>query len=516
MKENDMPRLHSSRLRVALVAMSFLTVLQVRAEAASQSASPAARGEPPGSDVFVMLREALLRDKASKESRFVAKLPGGSRLKLIEPGEAYLKVEVLSGTSPGGDPVRTSRKGAAVGWLSRDAASIFAPDSEGTSDLFAAGRALVPSEGHRRLAAAFLLCASERLRSAGPGDPALEVLLGETAEALAASGGPFPPGLEVVRRGSSAGTEPASWIYAGDAFRRALALTAKAEEGDDAARLKERAKAGTLRQQYAEPSAALTTLWQETAGWLELVESARDATALRGASERLGSASLSLGRLLLAAGRLEDLDKVEKRVRGAGERVRALGASERPGAKLLARAQILRLMRGNGPASFPQETRATLGPKSLSVRIEGKLGSLELVEESLVGGTRVGPRRKTAVPVLPVPGSLRLSPDGRAVAWIEVVSPSKLVPVVASLERDEPAREIALLSSGRPLRDQGLAHVVSSFSGWSKDGQRLGLSIQAWNDTPGPQARYSVVSVTTGELLFETSRDLKSFQRLIE
>ena len=95
----------------------------------------------------------------------------------------------------------------------------------------------------------------------------------------------------------------------------------------------------------------------------------------------------------------------------------------------------------------------------------------------------------------PVPGFLRISPDGRSVAWIEVSAPSRLVPVMTSLDRDEPAREIAFLSTGRPLRDRELTHVVSSLSGFSKDGQRLGLVIEAWNQTPGPAPRYSVVSV---------------------
>jgi hypothetical protein len=119
------------------------------------------------------------------------------------------------------------------------------------------------------------------------------------------------------------------------------------------------------------------------------------------------------------------------------------------------------------------------------------------------------------VPVLPVPGSLRVSPDGRSAAWVEVSGPSTLLPVIVSLEKDEPAREIAFLSSGRPLRDRTLSHVLSSLAGYSKDGQRLGLSIQAWNETPGPEPRLSVVSAATGELLFETSRDEKSFRRLL-
>jgi len=118
--------------------------------------------------------------------------------------------------------------------------------------------------------------------------------------------------------------------------------------------------------------------------------------------------------------------------------------------------------------------------------------------------------------VLPVPGSLKISPDGKSVAWVEVTGPASLLPVITSLDRDEPAREVAFLSSGRPMRDRALAHVVSSVSGFSQDGQRLGLSIEAWNETRGPSPRYSVVSVATGELLFETSKDMRGYRRLLQ
>ena len=121
-----------------------------------------------------------------------------------------------------------------------------------------------------------------------------------------------------------------------------------------------------------------------------------------------------------------------------------------------------------------------------------------------------------AVPILPVPGSLRISPDGKSAAWVEVVGPTTLMPVTASLAKDEPAREVAFLSDGRPLRDRSLAHVVGAISGYSADGTRLGLSISAWNDTPGPSPRFTVVSVATGELLFETSKDMRAFQRLLQ
>jgi hypothetical protein len=520
---------YASRLRVSLGAVTLLTLVRLRAEAAEPLPLPNARGEPPGSDVFVTVREALLRDKPSKESRFLAKLPGGSRLSLIEPGEVYLKVEVVSAALPASEPAKEKelKPRAATGYLSREVASIFPPGTVGTADLVAAGRALASADTHRRLAAAFLLRGSERLRAEGPGDPAVELLLGETAETLAAAGGPFPPGLEVAPRPAApligvpaapdAPGAPTRWSYTGDAFRRAVSLAgASGSETEEAESWKERARAGLVRQQFPETSSSLPVLWQETAAWLELVESATDAGVVRVSSERLGTGALALGRMLLAAGRLEDLEKLETRVRGTSARVSARPPGDGPGRRLLARAQVLRNMRGTGAASFPQEARMRVGPKDLLVRIDGKLGSLALIEQSSVGATRVGPFKKTAIPILPVPGSLKVAPDGKSAAWIEVVSPSKLVPVVAVLDRDEPAREIAILSSGRPLRDQGLSYVVSTLSGYSKDGQRLGVTIQAWNETPGPEPRYSVVSVATGALLFETSKDTKSFQRLIQ
>jgi len=534
-----------SRLRVSVGAMTLLTLVRLRAEAAEPgSSTPSARGDPQAADVFVTVREALLRDKPSKESRFVARLPGGSRLKLVGPGDNYLEVEVVAGTAPTADPpkeLKSSR--SSRGFLSREVAAIFPSGPTGTADLVAAGRALAGTETHRRLAAAFLLRASERLREEGPGDAGVELLLGETAETLAASGGPFPPGLEVsptplsvtspsvpppsslssvssASSASSAGA-PVRWTYTGPAFERALSLAALSDDADSVSR-KERARAGVVRQKFPSTStmtpssSSLTSLWQETAAWLELVETGTDPAVLRSCSDRLGAGALALGRMLLAVGRLDDLEKLEKRVADAGTRLAGIPGQEAAGKKLVGRTSLLKTMRGTGTGSFPQEVRARIGPKEILLRIDGKLGALLLVEQTTVGGTKIGPVRKAAVPILPIPGSLRLSPDGRSAAWIEVVGPSRLVPVVAALERDEPARELAILSAGRPLRDQALAHVVSSLTGWSKDGQRLGVSIQAWNETPGPDPRYSVVSVATGELLFETSKNTKSFQRLIQ
>jgi hypothetical protein len=66
------------------------------------------------------------------------------------------------------------------------------------------------------------------------------------------------------------------------------------------------------------------------------------------------------------------------------------------------------------------------------------------------------------------------------------------------------------------MRDQSLAHVVSTVSRFSQDSQRLGLSIDEWNETRGPSPRLSVVSVATGEVLFETSKDTRAYRRLLQ
>jgi len=488
--------------------MTFLTVARLRAAAAAEPLPATRNPEPAGSDVFVMVREGLLRDRPSKSGRFVGKLPGGSRLRLLEAGDEFLKVEVLAADRP----TPTS------GYLAREVASVFTADASGTSDLLPAGRSLASSESHRRYAAAFLVCAAERIRAQG-GDPAVEVLLGETAESLASAGGPFPPGLEVASRPApgGAGTANVAWSYTGDAFRRALALTEKSEEGAGLrGGIRDRALAGTLRQRFPLGGApSIPDLTAESQAWWELSRSASDPMALRAAADRLGSSSLSLGRLLVASGKSKELESLEARISETAARIATLLPEDRSSLKLLSRGQVLRAMRGTGAAAFPQEARGRFGPKEMVVRIDRKGDALELTVESKVGGTRSGPNKRAAVPFLPVPGSLRLSPDGRAVAWLEIAGPTKVVPVLASLEKDEPAREVAFLSTGRPLRDSGLTHVLSNLSGYSKDGQRLGVSVQAWNETPGPEARYSVISVATGELVFETSKDIKSFERLI-
>ena len=503
-----------ARLLCLMAAMTFLTVARLRAAGTGEPLPVSRPPEPGGSDVFVMVKEGLLRDRPNRSGRFIGRLPGGSRLRLLEAGDEFLKVEVLAADRPGEETAGPEKKRASGGYIAREVVSIFSPDASGTNDLLAAGRSLASSESHRRYAAAFLLCAAERLRAPGGGDPGVEVLLGETAESLASSGGPFPPGLEVTSRPGGAGGPPA-WSYGGDAFRRAAALTEKAES-DEVRRLRDRAVAGVLRQRFpagADPS--IPALTAELGAWLELSRSATDPLALRAAADRLGSASLVLGRLLVASGRPKELESLEARIAEVAARVATVLPQDRSSLKLLSRGQVLRAMRGTGTAAFPQEARGRFGPKDVIVRIERKSDALELTVETRVGSTHAGPRKLAAIPRLPVPGSLRLSPDGRSIAWLEIAGPAKVGPVLASREKDEPAREVAFLSHGRPLRASGRAHVLSTLSGYSKDGQRLGVSVQAWNETPGPDARYSVVSVATGELVFETSKDMKSFERLI-
>jgi hypothetical protein len=477
-----------------------MTTLSARAQdsAAPVQARPldVSAAEVEGADIFIVPREGLLREKARSDAKILGKLPMGTRLSLLQTGDRWLAAEMPD--------TRT------VGFVAREVTLVFAPGADGSLEMVTVGRALARSDVTRTLAVSLLSRAATRMREAGTPDARVELLLGETSEALAAGRGVFPAGV-VSKVISSPGKSDAS-LYAGDAFEKAFALAAK---DPNLALVRERAAAGRARLLYPETQATLTALWQETAAWLELTETGRDPSVLRSSGERLGASSMVLGRYLLATGRLEEMVKLEARLRAASEHLTSELPGRPDGRKLAARASLLTAMRGDGTRPFPQEMSVQTGPKITVVRIDGKLGALMLTSQANVGSTWTAIKASKAIPVLPVPGSLKVSPDGRSAAWIEITGPSTLLPVIVSLEKDEPAREVAFLSSGRPLRDRGLSHVVSSLTGFSKDGQRLGLSIQAWNETPGPEPRLSVVSAATGELLFETSRDEKSFRRLL-
>jgi hypothetical protein len=492
----EIARILVPRLLVALI-LSF-GVAGACTYAAAEGATAATRSDTclvaPGADAFTTPREALLREKPSRDARILAKLPQGSRLTVLESRGEYLRVE---------------RKGSAPGWVAREVTVVFAPGGEATREMIVVGRAFSGNDTHRLLAAFLLDRAASRLRDAKTPDAEVEVLLGETLEALAATGGPYRAELGLSERTDASGTRGYSDSAA---FRRASEILGAGGNP----RLRERAAAGMLRAQYQDRPASLANLLQESNAWLALLEAAEEPSVLLSAALRAGDSSLAVGRYLLALGKLEELAKLEARLAAASTRVQTFSPDTPDGRRLASRAAILHAMRGDGSAAFPQEVRLSAGSREKAVRIDGKLGALQLTVETRAGGTREVSVRKAAVPILPAPGSLRISPDGRSAAWVEVAGPSQLYPVMTSLERDEPAREIAFLSSGRPLRDRALAHVVGSLAGFSKDGQRLGLSIEAWNSTPGPAPRYSVVSVATGELLFETSSDLSSFRRLLQ
>lgn len=485
----ELARIFVPRLLIALI-------LSLGIAGACSYAAAETRG-PAGSDVFTTPREALLREKPSRDAKILARLPQGTRLSLVETRDRFLRVE---------------GQGIPPGWIADQVVVVFAPSAEATRELVVVGRAFADNETQRLLAACLLDRAAQRLRDAKTPDPEVEVLLGETLEALAATGGPYRAELGLSERPGTSGTRG---VYDGAAFQRA-ADQLGADASPARARTRERARAGLLRIQYRDRPSSLAGLLQESNAWFGLLETAEDPSVLRCAAERAGESSLAIGRYLLALGKPEELAKLGARLAAAGARLQKLSPGAPDGRRLASRASILIAMRGDGSPAFPQEARVASGARERAARIDGKLGALQLTVETRAGSTRDVQVRKAAVPILPVPGSLRISPDGRTVAWVEVAGPAQLVPVMTSLERDEPAREVAFLASGRPLRDRALAHVVGSLAGFSKDGQRLGLAIDAWNATPGPAPRYSVVSVATGELLFETSSDLKSFQRLMQ
>ena len=443
-------------------------------------------------DVFVMPREAVLRERPSAKARIVGTVRGGERLRETAIAGGFLRV-VRTGAEVEGE--------AAEGFVARDVVSVFPAGPRGTAELAAAGSAMAGTAAYRTLGVAMLERAAQRLRDEGTPDAALEVRLGESAEALIRQDGRWPAGVpRTFRACKASGRCP---IYGGEAFARAYQLaTAPDSHGLEAVR--DRATAGLLRAKYPETSDALSTLWQETADWLALAESARDREALEAATERLGAAGLALGRDLLATGRLDQLDALRLRLISTSQRATSAAPGSGCGARLSGRAVILQAMRGDGSRAFPQEVRARAAGFERVVRVEGALGALTLAMRREGQGAPSPWTSIPATPVLPVPGSLRLSRDGRFAAWVEVVGPSRLLPVIARLDPPEPAREIAFLSSGRPMRDRSRENVMTRLDDFSDDGSRLGLSILAWDETPGPAARKFVVSSQDARIVTET------------
>ena len=221
------------------------------------------------------------------------------------------------------------------------------------------------------------------------------------------------------------------------------------------------------------------------------------------------------------SGRRMRSTRLQERVRFAGARVQTFvpGGTEGTPRSTRARRHPARDARQRHARRF-RRRRASRGPvRERIVRIDGKLGALHAHGRDAGGlDARRGRAAKAAIPILPVPGSLRdRRPDGKSVAWIEVVGPSLLVPVITSL-RSRRARARDRVSLRRPAAARPLARALSwrlspdsrrTASGWDWRSRR-------GTTRPGPAPRYSVVSVATGELLFETSKDMKGFSRLLQ
>ena len=114
MKEmaQDFARILVPRILIALILS--MGVAGACTYAAAEAGSTASMS---GSDAFTTPREALLREKPSRDARVLAKLPQGSRLTVIEARDRYLRVE---------------GKGLPTGWIAREVAVVFPQDANAT------------------------------------------------------------------------------------------------------------------------------------------------------------------------------------------------------------------------------------------------------------------------------------------------------------------------------------------------------------------------------------------------
>ena len=486
----ELARIFVPRLLIALI-------LSLGIAGACTYAAAETRG-PAGSDVFTTPREALLREKPSRDSKILARLPQGTRLTLVETRDRFLRVE---------------GKGLPPGWIADQVVVVFAPTSEATRELVVVGRAFAGNETQRLLAACLLDRAAQRLREAKTPDPDVEVLLGETLEALAATGGPYRAELGLTERTgpsgsprrlrrsglSAGGRSPrrrrrapnapgrangpgrgSCGCSSGTGRLRSPACCRKRTHGSGSSR-----RPKIPRSSGAPPSAPASRRWRSAGTSSPSAGPTSSRSSARGSPRRASGSRRS-----------------RRAPRTDAASPRGLRSSSPCGATARPRSRRRHASR-RGPASGPCGSTASSAPCSFpSKRAPARRAT-----------SRPGRRRSRSCRCPGPCGSLPTAGRSPGSRW---PGPSQLVPVMTSLERDEPAREIAFLASGRPLRDRALAHVVGSLAGFSTDGQRLGLAIDAWNATPGPAPRYSVVSVATGELLFETSSDLKSFRRLLQ
>ena len=195
-----------ARILVPRILIALILSMGVAGACTYAAAETGSTASMSGSDAFTTPREALLREKPSRDARVLAKLPQGSRLTVIEARDRYLRVE---------------GKGLPTGWIAREVAVVFPQDANATRELVIIGRAFSDNDTHRLLAACLLDRAAQRLRDAKTPDPEVEVLLGETAEELAVTGGPFRAELGLSEKSDATGTRG---FYDAAAFKRAVDL----------------------------------------------------------------------------------------------------------------------------------------------------------------------------------------------------------------------------------------------------------------------------------------------------
>jgi len=108
---------------ISIAGLLIVAVLTWTAPAVAFGQTPE---ETPGADLFVMPREAVLRDKPKANARIVGRLPAGTLLKLVATGERFLQVDVPVPPEPGG---------AATGYVAREVTAAFPEGADGTRDL---------------------------------------------------------------------------------------------------------------------------------------------------------------------------------------------------------------------------------------------------------------------------------------------------------------------------------------------------------------------------------------------
>jgi hypothetical protein len=478
-----------------------VSAVDASAPADSATGTPRASMHPVlPAEVVVNVRTALLREKPEAGADVVAKLPLGTHLTLTGQSGPYYEVEVPADSSGDG-----AKEGPATAYLSRQTVSSFAAGHDGSQDMIAAGRALADNPSYRPVSAAFLLRGTERLRQEGAEDPEVEVELGEEAEALASSGGPFPEGLQVTKLDAPEG-DKVRYVYSGAAFAQAFAAAEKG--GDSLAGVRDRARIGILRAKFAQTGTTDDSLAARSDAWLDALGELHDSPAIQSAADRAGEAVLPLARGLLSAGKIEDLSSLDGRIQRAVEEVSAALPGDAAAEKFASRAALVKAMRGAGGVPVPQSAKTSVDGQDVAVSIETEGDHLQLVVTRGSGESAARTVREGATPVLPVPGSLEISSDGKSAAWLEVRSDSVIGGTLVRLDGQGPPLDLDTVGAGVKF-----PNLLTTLSGFSKGGDRLGFSVKEWRQTQPKSAHLFVVSSPDGVLLFETRGTMAGRER---